>query len=85
MKCIPVAASFLFAACSLCSKDGDDGGSGKTTKLPDGKELYRPEEFSEQDWWKDTFDYSYNRMDYTDNLVIYWQKGFSLRAGILGR
>lgn len=76
LKCIPVAALLLFAACSSCSKDSKEGGSGETGKLPEGKELYRPEEFSGQNWWSDTCDYSYNRMDYTDNLVIYWQKGF---------
>ena len=76
LKCIPVAALLLFAACSSCSKDSEEGGSGETGKLPEGKELYRPEEFSGQNWWSDTCDYSYNRMDYTDNLVIYWQKGF---------
>lgn len=75
-KYIPVAAFILLAACSSCSKDGDDTDTGKIGKLPEGKELYRPEDFSGQDWWTNDNDYSYNRMAYTDNLVIYWQKGF---------
>ena len=66
----------MLAACSSCSKDGDDTDTGKIGKLPEGKELYRPEDFSGQDWWTNDNDYSYNRMAYTDNLVIYWQKGF---------
>lgn len=78
LKCIPMAAMLFMAACSSCSKDNDgkEGGTNTTGQLPDGKELYRPEEFSGQDWHSDTCDYSYNRMAYTDNLVIYWQKGF---------
>ncbi len=44
--------------------------------LPEGKELYRPLEFSGQDWRVDTFAYCYDRMAYTDNVVIFWDKGF---------
>lgn len=76
LKYIPVAAFLLLAACSSCTKDDDGSDTGKTGKLPEGKELYRPEEFSGQDWWTNGNDYSYNRMAYTNNLVIYWQKGF---------
>lgn len=44
--------------------------------LPEGKELYRPLEYSGQDWRVDTFAYCYNRMACTDNLAIFWEKGF---------
>lgn len=44
--------------------------------LPEGKELYRPLEFSGQDWRVDTFAYCYDRMACTENLAIFWEKGF---------
>lgn len=44
--------------------------------LPEGKKLYRPVEFSGEDWRVDTFAYSYNRMECTENLAIFWEKGF---------
>ena len=44
--------------------------------LPEGKKLYRPLEFSGQDWKVDTFAYCYDRMACTENLAIFWEKGF---------
>lgn len=44
--------------------------------LPEGKELYRPIEFSGEDWRVDTFAYCYDRMACTENLAIFWEKGF---------
>ncbi|WP_455640433.1 DUF6055 domain-containing protein [Parabacteroides sp.] len=46
------------------------------SSLPGGKALYQPKEFAGQDWNSDSCEYSYKRMDYTDNFAIYWQKGF---------
>lgn len=42
-----------------------------TYPIPDGKSLYRPREFSGQDWRNDTFQYCYDRAAYTDNLAIF--------------
>lgn len=44
--------------------------------LPEGKELYRPLEFSGQDWRVDTFAYCYDRMACTENIAIFWERGF---------
>lgn len=48
MKCIPVATLLLFATSSSCNKDGEVGDTGKIGKLPEGKELYRPEDFPDK-------------------------------------
>lgn len=42
-----------------------------TYPIPDGKSLYRPREFSGQDWRNDTFQYCYDRAAYTENLAIF--------------
>lgn len=76
IKYVPVVALLLLGACSCSKSEEGEGGGASEGKLPEGKSLYRPEEFSGQNWWTDDFDYSYKRMAYTDNLVIYWQKGF---------
>lgn len=47
-----------------------------TYPIPDGKSLYRPREFSGQDWRNETFQYCYDRAAYTDNLAIFWESGF---------
>ena len=44
--------------------------------LPPGKAIYQPKEFAGQDWYSDTSRYSYRRMSCTDNLAIFWEKGF---------
>ncbi len=49
---------------------------GQSSLLPAGKAIYQPKEFAGQDWYSDTCRYSYHRMAYTDNLVIFWEKGF---------
>ena len=76
IKYVPVVTMLLFCACSCSKSEGSEDSGVSEGKLPEGKSLYRPEEFSGQNWWKDDFDYSYKRMACTDNLVIYWQKGF---------
>lgn len=42
--------------------------------LPEGKKLYRPLEFSGQDWRVDTFAYCYDRMACTENLAIFGKR-----------
>lgn len=44
--------------------------------LPPGKAIYQPKEFAGQDRYSDTSRYSYRRMSCTDNLAIFWEKGF---------
>ena len=46
------------------------------SSLPGGKEIYKPKEFSGQDWNSDTSRYSYKRMVCTENIAIFWEKGF---------
>lgn len=40
------------------------------------KDIYIPQEFSDIDWQSDTSKYSYHRMSETDNIVVFWEKGF---------
>lgn len=75
IRCLPLL-TLLLATCSSNSVEGQKADENEKGKLPEGKALYRPEEFTGQDWWTDDFDYSYNRMACTENLAIFWQKGF---------
>lgn len=70
---VPVALSLWVAG---CSNDKSETGTNGKEDLPEGKALYRPQEYSGQDWHTDNFEYSYKRMACTDNLAIYWGKGF---------
>lgn len=58
----------VFISLLLCASCGQ--------RLPEGKAIYQPEEFAGQDWWSDDNDYSYRRMECTENLAVFWQKGF---------
>lgn len=50
--------------------------SSESKLLPPGKAIYQPKEFAGQNWYSDTSNYSYQRMACTDNLAIFWEKGF---------
>lgn len=72
MQGVALLSMLFLGACSSEKNDSE----GKKPVLPEGKALYRPEEFSGQDWYTDDNEYSYNRMACTDNLAIFWGKGF---------
>lgn len=67
------AASCLVSLVACSQRAVNDMNS---VHLPEGKAFYQPKDFAGQNWNSDTCEYSYKRMDYTDNFAIYWQKGF---------
>lgn len=67
-------ALLLCLLTAACSHGNGEGGADNS--LPDGKALYLPEEYAGQDWHTDDNEYSYRRMACTDNLAIFWGKGF---------
>ena len=48
----------------------------ETYHFPEGKQIYIPEDLKNNDFTDDNSEWSYYRMAYTDNIVIFWQKGF---------
>lgn len=80
------AVSAILAACGgddPKEPDKEQGGNTNTeqtddgkVKLPDGKKIYIPEEFRKMDFQSKNSQWSYHRMAYTDNFVIFWEKGF---------
>ncbi len=44
--------------------------------LPEGKSIYIPNDLKDNDFTNDESEWSYYRMAYTDNIVVFWQKGF---------
>lgn len=44
--------------------------------LPDGKSIYIPKDLQGMDLQNPDSKWSYHRMAYTDNFVIFWEKGF---------
>jgi len=44
--------------------------------IPDGKRIYLPADLRALDLQSDTSQWSFRRMAVTDNLVIFWQRGF---------
>ena len=47
-----------------------------TYHIPEGKQIYIPNDLKDNDFTDDNSEWSYYRMAYTDNIVIFWQKGF---------
>lgn len=60
--------------------DQETPGVGEDTsddvELPAGKSIYKPKEFRDMDWQDPESKWSYHRMAYTDNFVVFWEKGF---------
>ena len=44
--------------------------------LPKGKLIYIPDELQSNDFTKEESQWSYYRMDYSDNFIVFWEKGF---------
>lgn len=44
--------------------------------LPTGKQIYIPNELKGNDFTKKESQWSYHRMDYSDNFIVFWEKGF---------
>ena len=44
--------------------------------LPTGKQIYIPNELQSNDFTKEESQWSYYRMDYSDNFIVFWEKGF---------
>ena len=44
--------------------------------LPTGKLIYIPDELQSNDFTKEESQWSYYRMDYSDNFIVFWEKGF---------
>ena len=63
-KCATVAA-ILAAICVSCKP-----------AQPEGKAIYIPREYDTVDFTSPESIYSYDRMAYTDDIVVLWQKGF---------
>lgn len=71
-----VGALMSCAALIACTDYSEHTVFNEQYPLPEGKELYRPIEFSGEDWRVDTFAYCYDRMACTENMAIFWEKGF---------
>lgn len=70
-------STILLSAASLFSCAANDSiTTDNAYPLPEGKAIYQPEEFAGQDWRIDTCKYCYDRMACTENLAIFWEKGF---------
>jgi len=50
--------------------------SCSSTSIPPGKAIYIPKDLQEMDLQDPESKWSFHRMDYTDNFVIFWEKGF---------
>ena len=47
-----------------------------SVSMPSGKEIYIPKDLQGMDLQNPDSKWSYHRMTYTDNFVIFWEKGF---------
>ena len=64
---------FILIAVAGCSKAQEDKSK---ISIPSGKAIYIPKDLQDMDLYDPESKWSYHRMDYTDNFVIFWEKGF---------
>ena len=69
-KYIFLLSTFLLVSC--CSEVQ----SATEVPMPSGKEIYIPKDLQGMDLQNPDSKWSYHRMAYTDNFVIFWEKGF---------
>jgi len=50
--------------------------SAQTLTPPPGKQIYIPNDLKDNDFTNPESKWSYARMAYTDNIVVFWEKGF---------
>jgi len=66
---------FLYVTISFfaCQKEGtpDPG-----YVLPTGKEIYIPNDLKSNDFTNENSQWCYKRMAYSDNIIVFWEKGF---------
>ncbi len=80
--CVTAVLLSLQTQQSLCAQptplhDGRGEGVGLPGyALPEGKEIYIPEELRDNDFTDSTSQWSYYRMACTPNVVCFWEKGF---------
>ncbi|HPN47628.1 MAG TPA: DUF6055 domain-containing protein, partial [Bacteroidales bacterium] len=55
--------------------------TGSQNLVPPGKKIYIPKEFREMDFNDPASRYSYHRMAYSDNIVVFWEAGFGPDLG----
>jgi hypothetical protein len=65
-----VFALFLFAC------KGEKGPLTPDYDIPPGKEIYIPADLKSNDFTQKSSQWCYQRMAYSDNIVVFWEKGF---------
>lgn len=71
IKTIVLSFVAIFAAQVAFSQNADE-----KSLVPKGKKIYIPKELQEYDFNSKESPFSYHRMAYTDDIVIFWDKGF---------
>lgn len=61
--------AIIITSCSNAQRNSD-------IPLPSGKSIYIPKELQGMDLQNPASQWSYHRMAYTENFVIFWEKGF---------
>ena len=68
---------YLFHALAVCTLGlGASPVFGQDVKMPEGKEIYIPKDLRDNDFTDKDSKWSYHRMAWTDNVVLFWEKGF---------
>ncbi len=55
--------------------------TGSQNLVPPGKKIYIPKEFRRWIFNDPASRYSYHRMAYSDNIVVFWEAGFRAGSG----
>jgi hypothetical protein len=66
---------FLSLAVSFCACK-KDGAADPGYIIPPGKEIYIPMDLKSNDFTKTSSQWCYQRMAYSDNIVVFWENGF---------
>lgn len=68
---LKTSLTFCFACCAITTDS-----VAQYYTIPAGKAIYTPKELKNNDFTSRNSEWSYYRMAATDNVVLFWQKGF---------
>ena len=71
MRTTLILALLVVSAASLRAQD-----TTKVYSKPSGKDIYLPKDLHDNDFSRAQSQWSYARMAYTDNVVVFWEKPF---------
>ncbi len=76
MKHLAIFVSLMWGAVCTAAPSDTIVSHSTCELVPEGKAIYIPRDLRENNWESDTAQWSFHRMACTENVAVFWEKGF---------